>query len=340
MKKELTKVLHLSHHYGCLKDHQYVCDRLQLQLESEFSAWPNGVLPKGSYKMTDNLSRQIWDQNEEYFNSFDFVTTSDTAPLSRIFLQNIDKFRGKLNIWVCNRFDYQMAGDSSFYRLFDGATRHSRVNVIPYTEFERVYMNRYNIHTDQEVIRPIGKTIPKLLSEYDLVPAQEDVTQDKLDVLVSRYHNDNIFQNSKNICKSLGLKAEHGPYHGAEGLKKLIEQFHCFFFNPDAYSKFTTFEMMQLGMPTIIPSESYLLRNSRKSNYFFSTGVSEETVHLCEWYNEYCKQYVLYIDGVEEIPAAVDKIKSNAHTICKTMKATAQTHTEKTLAQWRNIYDR
>ena len=101
------KVLHLSHHYGCLKDHQYICKELGLKLDSIFSLW-NTVLPKGCFNMTEELANDIWNKNEKYFQSFDYITTSDTAPLSRIFLQNIDKFEGKLNIWISNRFNYNM----------------------------------------------------------------------------------------------------------------------------------------------------------------------------------------------------------------------------------------
>jgi hypothetical protein len=63
--------------------------------------------------------------------------------------------------------------------------------------------------------------------------------------------------------------------------------------HPDAYSKFTAFELMGLGFPVILPSEEYLLKLSRQSNYFFSSGVNAETVKYCEWYNEYYKKYAL-----------------------------------------------
>lgn len=42
---------------------------------------------------------------------------------------------------------------------------------------------------------------------------------------------------------------------------------------PDAYSKLTAFELMQLKMPVILPSEELLLKMSRKPNYFFSTEL-------------------------------------------------------------------
>ena len=43
----MTKVLHLSHHYGCLKDHQYVCDQLGLELTNKLTIW-NQILERGA----------------------------------------------------------------------------------------------------------------------------------------------------------------------------------------------------------------------------------------------------------------------------------------------------
>jgi hypothetical protein len=43
------KILHLSDHYGCLKDHQYICNHLGLKLESNFTLW-NTLIPRGSFR--------------------------------------------------------------------------------------------------------------------------------------------------------------------------------------------------------------------------------------------------------------------------------------------------
>ena len=47
----MTKVLHLSHHYGCLKDHQYVCDKLGLDLTNKLSIW-NDIIKRDVYRIT------------------------------------------------------------------------------------------------------------------------------------------------------------------------------------------------------------------------------------------------------------------------------------------------
>ena len=126
--------------------------------------------------------------------------------------------------------------------------------------------NRKNITTKQETIRPIGLALqtPLIEDEDHIIGFDGDYKFEKTsgDVLVSRYHNDNIFQDSKKICESFGLTAQHARYRGAQELNSLVENYECFMIFPDAYSKLTAFELMQLKMPVILPSESLLLKMS------------------------------------------------------------------------------
>jgi len=73
--------------------------------------------------------------------------------------------------------------------------------------------------------------------------------------------------------------------------------------------------------------------------YHFSTGLWNETVSLCEWYNEYCNQYVRYINDMSEIKSAFEDIKNNLHSIKTIMKQCGEEHKHKTLEQWKYIYD-
>jgi hypothetical protein len=335
------KVLHLSHHYGCLKDHQYIAKELGLDLTSVFTHWDT-VIPKGCFRMTLDLANTIWENNAEYFNEFDYVITSDTAPISRIFLENFDKFDGTLIVWVCNRFDYNMEGDMSYYNLFRKYVDHPRVKVVPYTEFENIWMTRFGIKTKYSTIKPIGLTIPDPLSEDEShiigFDGNYELDLSGGDVLVSRYHNDNKFQNSRKICEGFGLKTGTATYRGAEELKKISDLYECFLIFPDAYSKFTTFELMQIGMPIILPSEELLLDLSRKPNYFFSTGIYPQTVKYCEWYNEHYENFAVYFEEMDGIGEAVSMVRENRTVILQKMSDCAIIHKEHELNKWREIY--
>ena len=134
----MKKVLHLSHHYGCLKDHQYICNELGLDLTSNFSVWDT-ILPKGVFKITKKVANDIWNNNEDLFKSFDYITTSDTAPLSRIVLENIKS----LMVFLISGF---VIGLTIIWRpiqniqtLLESIQDHPQVNLIPYSEFERFW---------------------------------------------------------------------------------------------------------------------------------------------------------------------------------------------------------
>ena len=236
-----------------------------------------------------------------------------------------------------------METDSEYTDLIKKYSDHPQVNLIPYSEFERFWLNRKNITTKQETIRPIGLALqtPLIEDEDHIIGFDGDYKFEKTsgDVLVSRYHNDNIFQDSKKICESFGLTAQHAKYRGAQELNSLVENYECFMIFPDAYSKLTAFELMQLKMPVILPSEGLLLKMSMKPNYFFSTGVVAETVRYCEWYNEYFEQFAVYYEEMEGIGDAVQMVKDNKEQIRDIMDTCSRKHTEVTLNQWSKVYE-
>src|SRR4051812_31901260 len=91
-------VLHLSHHQGCFGELAYVASQLGFTIES--------MEYRDGYNISAEKANASWEANKERFNSFDVIITSDTAPLARIILQHMDEFKGRLVVWVCNRFDY------------------------------------------------------------------------------------------------------------------------------------------------------------------------------------------------------------------------------------------
>lgn len=337
------RVLHLSHHYGCLKDHQYVCNELGIDLTNKLSIW-NEIIPRDCYKITKEIADSVWDNHMDYFNTFDYIITSDTAPLSRIFLENLSEFKGQLIIWVCNRFDYEMQDDSEYYKLFKESITKDNVRVIPYTEFERVWAQHRGIDITEDVIRPIGLSINTPLSESEndsLIGFGGDYGNELVggDILVSRYHNDTIFQDSVKMIESYGLSADSCKYKGYSGLVELAKKYQAYFILPEQYSKLAAFEIMGIGLPVILPSEKFLLHLAKLPNYWFGFGIHQSTVGICEWYNEYFDKFAIYIDDFSEIPNAYKTINSHKDEIRGIMIECGQKHKEKTLQQWRKVYN-
>ena len=345
----MTKVLHLSHHYGCLKDHQYVCDKLGLDLTNKLSIW-NDIIKRDVYLITKAIADSTWKEHKDYFNSFDFIITSDTAPLSRIFLENIDEFKGQLIVWVCNRFNYEMHDDVGYHNLMNESVGKDNVKIIPYTKFESMWAEAYKVNLTEDVIRPIGVSIDKPLSESEdlnLIGFGGDYGDELKggDVLVSRYHNDTLWQDSVKMMEHFNLSADPCKYRGYKGLVELAKKYEAYFILPEQYSKFAAFELMNIGLPVILPSEEFLLHlssaknHSTGNNYWFGSGLYKDTTNVCEWYNEYYDQFALYIDDFEDIPETFKIVKEHKKKIRGIMKKCAKEHQSKTLDQWRKIYN-
>ena len=93
-------VLHLSFHKGCINEINFIAQHLQFNLTSifihdlahkEFDGQSSGAV---LHNIGHERALNIWNKHKDYFNQFDVIITSDTAPLSRIFLQNNIKLKG------------------------------------------------------------------------------------------------------------------------------------------------------------------------------------------------------------------------------------------------------
>ena len=90
----MLKVLHISFHKGCQNDIEYIAKKLNFELT--FMEYDDGIsIGLDKYNVTHEKATSSWNKHKDYYNSFDVIITSDTAPISRIFLQN--NFQKKIN---------------------------------------------------------------------------------------------------------------------------------------------------------------------------------------------------------------------------------------------------
>ena len=160
---------HLNYHRGCTNDFAEVAQELNLDLtswciiENESSSlhFCGEPISGAIYNMTADGVNRIWNLNKDYFNSFDAIITSDTAPLARIFLEN--GWQKPLIIWVCNRFDYYDRAssdgrfpDAAFYQMMRQATMQDNLTIISYTPYEYFYAAQRGVNFGPLTIKPIG----------------------------------------------------------------------------------------------------------------------------------------------------------------------------------------
>lgn len=326
------KILHLSFHEGCKKDIEYVCHILGFDLE--FMFFTDGET-KGNeiYNITKERAQKAWDKYKDYYNTFDAIITSDTAPISRVFLQN--DWNKKLIIWVCNRFDYSnqptKSGfpDAKYYSLMNNAKYKSNVEIVAYTAVEEFYARRIrNMSICNKIIKPIGKSIYK---EY--TPTIVDNKSNKL--FIGSYHNDNIMVNLEQIVKSLDIPCYKGRYNGPLDLAEFKAVVHI----PYAWSNFALFEGFNHGIVYFIPSLSFLMELfDENSNFFFCDYylIQKYNVYnLCEWYNIQYKNIFVYFNSWEDLKNKYYNVDINIYK--KKLKVLSSNHEKEYIERWKKI---
>lgn len=319
------KALHVTYHSGCELNLNFVFNELKIQLETQRANW--------NYNIGHNRANEIWNKYKDYYNSFDTIITSDTAPLSRIFLQN--NFDKKLIIWVCNRFDYcdQATNDCKFpdkdyYSLINSAVNKENVKFASYTKFEYEYALAYrHVNFGNLIIKPCSfyeKTIP---NKFLLENIDKQNT-----FFIPPYHNDTIFMNLKNKCDSLNIKSYNGRYNGPldlEGVKGII---HI----PYAWSNLALFENWSLGNVYLIPSKKFLIQLSKTGNFFWSPPFSINHLDSSEWYLPEYNDLFIYFDDWNDL-----KNKSNDQNLINSKKNKilnfSKSHNINILNEWKKI---
>jgi len=317
------KILHVSHHNGCIGDINYVASELNVQIETLFASW--------NYNVGYSRAELIWREKEEYFKSFDIVITSDTAPLSRIFLQN--GYSGKLVIWVCNRIDYHDHAtndcgfpDPGYYGLLRKNIGNDKVVFAGYTAFENVYSKQKGVDFGDLVIRPVAG-ITKNFSDSGI-----PIGVNKSDCFfIPPYHNDTIFMNLQVKCESIGIKCFSGRYNGPLDLARFRGVIHI----PYAWSNISIFEAIHLQLPYFVPSLRFIKELSLQPNFFWSPPFQIENITLAEWYQSDFKDILIYFDSWEDLVHKIDSTDINS--VKDKMLAFSRKHKEIELNKWRDI---
>jgi len=338
------KVLHISFHKGCINDFKEVAQALNLDLTSwyihdnplNFDGVTRG---NAIYNIGHVRAQRVWERHKDYFNSFDVVITSDTTPLSRIFLQN--NFKKPLIIWVCNRFDYCDVPsldcrfpDQEYRKLLDRAWMQPNRFVVGYTPYEHVYARRKGVDTGDLTIKPIG-TLPSELWDESHSAFKHIVKSETL-FIFPRFDAQHQSYFIKHSCAHVGLKTCCAPYNGPDDLIN----FKGVIFIPYAWSNLALFENLQRGIIHFVPTEKFLrqlvaqrapIRGLTKQ---LLTDSSLSTLN--EWYCSEYRDLFIYFDSWQDLAHKVATIDYNH--LQERIKQKGKQHRQTMLQRWQNIF--
>jgi hypothetical protein len=333
IEANLPKILHISFHRGCIREIEAVATNLGWNLTS---LYVQEHLPKeqfdgvtknnGIYNITAKRAKNIWNRHRAYFNQFDVIITSDTAPLSRIFLQN--NYHGKLIIWVCNRFDYydktsaeRGFPDQAYYDLLSRATHNSKVKFIAYNEFEAFYALNKKLDIGNMCIKPCGFSWGSQDRDHKIAPT---------DFFIPPYINNQNLGLLK-ICKQQQIPAVSFEYDGPEHLKNAKGIINI----PGAWSNFALFENLANGVPYFAPSKKFMLHLLENGAWMPNGNFAKDYLHLSEWYNPEMQDVIVYFDSWDDLKHKIDS--SDFMLLKNRCRAFANNHKIKMLKKWQKL---
>lgn len=332
------KVLHITLHEGCKKDFQEVGQELGLdltswfvqELEREIGAgfWEGAPAGNEIYNVGPRRAKRVWDRHKDFFNQFDVIVTSDTAPLSRIFLQN--GWSKPLIIWVCNRFDYthEYGGedrfpDGGYYDLIRRATTMHNVRIISYTPYERVYARRRGIEFGDLCIKPLGRKNEKTESFKSAIPAHV-IKKDTIFVYPRLNESERYVMQS---LQSTGINTYMGVYNGPEDL----EDFKGVLYFPYQWSNLALFEGLQRGLIHFVPSPRFVNDNRGRIRH---TTLSE--FDLCEWYAPENRDCLVYFDSWQDLKQKANQDYTELKKRCINFGIA---HRQAMLSRWNAVFN-
>lgn len=328
--------LHLSFHKGCINDIQLIAEKLKFQVTSVFipdlpaQAFDGQSSGNTLYNIGHDRALNIWNKHKDYFNQFDGIITSDTAPLARIFLQN--NYEKPLIVWICNRFDYADNGsldcdfpDEKYYELLRQASQQKNVYIVPYNSFESFYAAQKNVFFNCSIIKPSGMS--QQASFTSAIP--QDINKQET-FFIPAYLNDIVIPRAQ-----LAVPTYKGRYNGPNDIKDFKGIIHI----PYAWSNLAFFENICNGMNYFIPSYNFMMELLTSGTVWWVNGnFFAKNYMLSEWYNDENSAIITYFDSWDDLN---HKLASTDFDLLKSkIRSFTQTHTSHVLAQWQSIINK
>jgi hypothetical protein len=335
-------ILHLTFHKGCANEFNDVAKVFGYNVETW---WIPELLPysfdgvsKGNvlYNIGHDRAKRIWDLHKDTFEKFDVIVTSDTAPLSRIFLQN--GWQKPLIVWVCCRFDYSDREsidcdfpDQEYYRLFNEAKYQDNVAIVAYTQFEQYYAKTKGVDLGNLLITPCAPLKREL--GVSAIPSSID----KATTFFLPPYSNEINRNYSQLCSRLRIPNYCGRYSGPADLKDFKGIIHF----PYAWSNLAFFENIAYGIPYFVPSRSFLKKLMKPGDYWHTEPwclLRDNRFDLSEWYKPGREEIITYFDSWEDLKVKIEAADYPA--LREKIAHYADQYRETMLDRWAQVFNK
>lgn len=334
------RVLHVSFHTGCIKDFEEVAKELGIKLTSwyilgdrpRFDGYSMG---NAVYNIGHKRADLVWALHKNYFDQFDLIVTSDTAPLSRIFLQH--GWKKPLIIWICNRFDYcDYASldcnfpDKEYYDLFQKAASMPNVRIVSYTPVEYLWAAVRGVKIGTCTIKPVGSQEHRLRKGTEsLIPADIDKTKT---FFIPEYFSSEQKAYVLDQCKQHGIPVYCGRYNGPYDLK----DFKGIIYIPYQWSNLALFENIYNGLVHFVPSALCVHECVAKGLPLRYCTLDPIYFKESEWYRQENTDLFVYFDSWADLARKIKTV--DYEVVCARIKKFALHHRGTMMSRWHDIF--
>lgn len=343
--------LHISRHTGCMREIHSFTNLLGIEMEVIFY---NGPL-----KVTKELANELWKKHKNYYNNFDYIVTTDTTPISRIFLENMDEVKPKLIIYVSNRWDVgytQGHDDWNEWRDTFRKVNHypDQITVVPFCDFETAYAEHHGIPMKHfQTIYPLGDLPPPggtyedFANEHDkgaYGPAGDPWAgrgvagpEDHFDTYYVAHYANEQDNHVLDDCKKHGVKCFLGYADD-------IQQFKAMVVFPYQTCNIAPFDSFMRGNVVISPSHKLLKEASNTPKipgyeaYTFASQGIENATEYCTWLKfPECRIQFDTFDELFELLKTLDETRlKKVRAACR---GTITNHRFEVVRQWRETFN-
>jgi len=359
------QVLHLTYHWGTAQEIFSVAELLN---EAEFFCYHINVTWEKPHWYDVNTSTIPWAKNwyvwtpyrirlvrqhfQSYFEKFDLFITSDTAPVSRLFLQP-PRIQRPLLVWICNRFDWGNIEDTGYRDLVNSSLHLPDVRFIPNSDVEWWYARKYrDVHIPQYAIQPNGVRT----KEHVHFPLPHDYPkdQDLSEMLwVAPYYNENKKHcHVRDVLTSLGVKFYY-PSKKRYGGPLAVRPFRAALHIPYSPSTIAFWENLYSDVPYFIPSRSFMdkLYHDRKlcrkivyqityTNRAYEhvhDSLTPELMNMSEWWSEQNSRLFIHFDSWDDLRVKFNSLDLDAKR--EEIKEFSNKKIDKELHMWANSFN-
>jgi len=312
---------------------------------------------RGPYAITKDYADEDWRQNKDYYNKFDYILTTDTTCISRIFLQHLDEFRGRLIIYISNHFDNSVEGDGHYLELFKNVAtkRPDKVTLVPFCDFEKAYALSKGVDfTHFPTIPPLGDWTP-VSNEGLMLDWEEEVygpagdrwagrsVSKSLDMFDTYYLNHYPNEQDNGMlqkCKDNGVNCFLGYATSVAAFKAMV-------ILPFIPCQIAPYDTMQRGIIALVPTQRFLKELALKkvpgygAYMYLDGGIGvDNATSLCVWstLNQDCR---FHFDSGEELFTLMKNLTANDLQMKRNACAGSTIdHRIKVTNAWRAIFQR